>query len=53
MVLTRAHWVSFFNVFGEHDFLLDVVDVLARLGLFEPLQIVFNLVELLGVAEVH
>ena len=45
--------MSLFDVFGEHDFLVDVVDVLAGLGLFEPLQIVFYLVELLCVAEVH
>ena len=41
------------DVLGEHHFLVDVVDVLAGLGLFEPLQIVFYLVELLRVAEVH
>ena len=41
------------DVLGEHHFLVDVVDVLAGLGLFEPLQVVFYLVELLRVAEVH
>ena len=45
--------MSLFDILGEHDFLVDIVDVLAGLGLFEPLQIVFYLVELLRVAEVH